>query len=211
MEEMEKKIKKLIGTLGHLFSALSGIYQIIAILFPSGTTIITVVVIMPSFSPVIIGIIAIIVWIILFFSTIYALGRYNLTKHTMARDELEMPKLKMIDKEIRGSIIGLRVKNVGDGGEIRVSVVNDEKGIKARWFKSYKKMTYIGGKEKIKLDRGDDCYVGITRGAVIDKKSDIGPHQIKVRFSEANQIFKYSFHITEEGIKDFEFLGEENE
>jgi membrane protein implicated in regulation of membrane protease activity len=205
-------MKKKIDTLQHLFSALSVIQQLIAILFPSGTTItVVVIMIMPSISPFIIGITAVIVWITLFFFIIYALGRYNLTKHAMTGDERETPKLKMLDKKIRGSIIGLRVKNVGAKGEIRVSVVNDEKGIKARWFKSYREMTAIGGKEKIELARGDECYVCITRGAVIDKKSDIGSHQIKVRFSEANQMFKCKFHITDEGIENFEFLGEEDE
>lgn len=85
MEKRKKEgIKKAIGTLWHLFLALSGFYQLMAIIVPSGTTImvvvITVVVIMPSVSPSIIGIIAIIVWITLFFSTIYALGWYNRTK-----------------------------------------------------------------------------------------------------------------------------------
>ena len=126
--------------------------------------------------------------------------------------EPNMPKIKVLDAKIeRGNIIGLWVKNVGAGGEVRVSVVNNE-GIKARWFKSYREMMDIGGKEKIKFGRGDECYVGITRRAVIGGiRSDIGSHQIKVRFHEANQIFKYGFRITEEGIKDLEVLGEEDE
>lgn len=140
----------------------------------------------------------------------------NLKKQEINFKEQEMsqaretPKIKVLDKKIRGNIIGLWVKNVGAGGELRVSVVNNER-IKAKWFKSYEEMKEIGGKEKIKLARGDECYVGITRRAVIGKKSDIGLHHIKVHFSEADQIFKYSFRITKEGIEDLEFLGEEDE
>ena len=204
--EKKKVITKAIDTLWHLFSALSVIQWLIAIIFPSGTTI-TVVVIMPSISPVIIGIIAVIVWIILFFSTIYALGWYNLTKHAKI-SESDIPKIKVLDAKIHSqNIVGLRVKNVGARGEIRVSVVNNE-GIKARWFKSYREMKDIGGKEKIKLAREDECYVGITRRGVIGIRSDIGSHQTKVRFHEANQIFEYKFRITEGGIEDLEFLGE---
>ena len=127
--------------------------------------------------------------------------------------EAEIPKIKVLDAKIHSpNIIGLHVKNVGAGGKVRVSVVNNE-WIKARWFKSYGEMKDIGGKEKIELARGDESYVGITRRAVIGgKRSDIGSHQTKVRFREANQIFEYKFHITEEeGIKDLEFLGEEDE
>ena len=161
---------------------------------------------MPSISPFIIGIIAVIVWIILFFSTIYALGWY-ITKHAKI-SEPDIPKIKVLGAKIHSqNIVGLRVKNVGAGGEIRVSVVNNE-GIKARWFKSYREMKDIGGKEKIKLARGDKCYVGITRRGVIGIRSDIGSHQTKVRFHEANQIFEYKFRITEEGIEDLEVLGE---
>ena len=123
--EKKKVIKKAIDTLWHLFSALSVIQQVIAIILPSGTTI-TVVVIMPSISPFIIGIIAVIVWIVLFFSTIYALGWYNLTKQTkgVAKENLK--------KSLEALLVELRDNR-------RLADKNEKKGYDTTAFTNAKK------------------------------------------------------------------------
>ena len=121
--EKEGVIKKAIDTLKHLFLPLSFILQVIAILFPSGTTIM-VVIIMPSSGPFIIGVIAVIIWIILFFATIYALGWYNLTKHAKEiKRSLESLLTELIDN-----------KNLADKGQ--------KKGYDTSAYKAVKEAKY---------------------------------------------------------------------
>ena len=211
--EKEEKINKVKETIRVFFQVLSFVHWIIAIICGSVATVILVI-IMPTISLLVAILLGVV--IIVLFAAFIAIAKIVMLKereiYLMEEERSqarESPEIKVLDAKIRGNIIGLRVKNVGAGGGVRVSVV-DNGGIKARWFKSYNEMKDIGGKEKVKLARGDECYVGITRGVkVIDER--IIPnqwHYIKVRFSEANQIFKYKFRITEEGIKDLEFLGE---
>ena len=134
--------------------------------------------------------------------------------------EAEIPKIKVLnDVEKTEDYFGLHVKNVGAEGKVTATLENNSAGLfKVRWFKFRKEMKGAGGEKERTLVRGEESFVVISRRAVnvaetIPRKtlSDLGWHHITVRFPEADQIFKYSFRITEGGIEDLEFLGEEDE
>lgn len=126
--------------------------------------------------------------------------------------EPSKPKIKVLDVNMHKNYYVLHVKNVGAEGE--VSAVVDKPEFKVRWFKTFDEINELGGGKEADLKRGSESYVIIRRRAVIgtgQRMSDFGLHHISLRFPETDQEFKYSFRITDEGIKDFEFLGEEDE
>ena len=126
------------------------------------------------------------------------------------KDARELPKIEVLNVKNSATSIELYVKNVGAEGKVTAFVENNSKFI-VRWFEL---KGVVGEKEK-KLARRGECRVDISRKKVAvsggKRITDWGSHLLKVHFPETDQIFKCKFRITEEGIKDFEFLGEEDE
>lgn len=126
------------------------------------------------------------------------------------KDARELPKIEVLNVKNSATSIELYVKNVGAEGKVTAFVENNSKFI-VRWFEL---KGVVSEKEK-KLARREECRVDISRKKVAvsggKRITDWGSHLLKVHFPETDQIFKCKFRITEEGIKDFEFLGEEDE
>jgi hypothetical protein len=129
------------------------------------------------------------------------------------KDERELPKIEVLNVKSSTDFINLHVKNVGAKGKVTATVENHSRFI-VRWFKGDGAIKGAVGEKEKKLERGEECNVVIRRPAVPgtgQKMSYYGFHYISLRFPETDQIFKCKFSITEEGIKDFGFLGEEDE
>ena len=128
-------------------------------------------------------------------------------------DERELPKIEVLEAKSTASSIELHVKNVGAEGEVTAFVENNSR-FKAEWFE----LNGVVAEKKKKLSRSGEYLVRINRKTVKvanrvanTRPEDYEPHLLKVHFPEAGQIFKCKFSITEGGIEDFEFLGEEDE
>jgi len=130
------------------------------------------------------------------------------------KDARELPKIEVLNAKNSTTSIELHVKNVGAEGKVTAFVENNSKFI-VRWFELNEAIKGAVGEKEKKLARGGECRVDISRKKVTvtggKTITDWGSHLIKVHFPETDQIFKCKFRITDEGIKDFEFLGEEDE
>ena len=130
------------------------------------------------------------------------------------KDERELPQIEVLNVKTSADFIGLHVRNVGAEGKVSATVKNHSNFI-VKWFKLDDGIKETVGEKEKELVRGEECRVVIKRKATIvtgkSTISDWGLHLIKLRFPETDQVFKYSFRITEGGIEDLEFLGEEEE
>ena len=128
------------------------------------------------------------------------------------KDEREPPKIEVLNVESSPEFISLHVKNVGARGKVTATVKNHS-NFKVERFKLGAGIKETVGEQEKELVRGEERRVLIRRRSVINtgrERFDLGLYNITLRFPETNQEFKYAFRITEEGIEDLVFLGEED-
>lgn len=224
-----EEIKKVKDKVYVFFQLLSLVQWLIAIIFSSGTTI-AVVILMPTINLLVTVLLGL---GILIFAAFFMLAAniLILKKREIAlkeqeiaqkrdieeqrrKDERELPKIEVLNAKNSATSIELHVKNVGAEGKVTAFVENNSKFM-VRWFELTEAIKGAVAEKEKKLARGGECRVDISRKKVTvtggKTITDWGAHLIKVHFPETDQIFKCKFRITDEGIKDFEFLGEEDE